>query len=247
MFSRDLNTALPIESYFHLARKQFSRRKPPDPDQTHSWTTLSSCLINFINFSWLWQEYNLHENNTRLIASDSPYSHKPFIFLPITFKQLARCLLIVSIQGPKNICACSQISARAEVMWRSSGSGYESHGCPTCGRAASLHRMCPKVRYVLLSITAQSQDKVWKCCSEKMHHGGAWRACRSVFTLPKSWGKRRLIQLGWTVNVVYGCRRYVSEFVQRRKMRSCIWGASRNCLKSNLLWFLQDALFWLQM
>lgn len=110
--------------------------------------------------------------------------------------------------SPLSICACAHVSVCAEALWRSLGSGWRSRaGCSTCGRAASLHRVCPKVRHVHWSITTRSQNKIWKCCSEKTRHGGACRACRSVFTLPKSWGERRLIQPGWAL-VGYGRRRY---------------------------------------
>lgn len=127
------------------------------------------------------------------------------------------CLLIVLIRA-KSICACAQISARAGEMWRSSGSGCRSHAdCPTCGRAAPQHHMCPKVRHVLWSITARSQDNIWKCCSEKTRHGGAWRACRSVFTLPKSWGERRLIQLGWALmSIMAGYGMCLKSFTNER-------------------------------
>lgn len=136
-----------------------------------------------------------------------------------------------------SFCACAQFSACAEIMWAARGSGCRSRAdCPTWGRVATLQRMCPKVKHVLWSITARSQDKLWKCCSEKTHHGGAWRACRSAFTLPKSWGERQLIRLGLSPHVGYGCRRYVSEVIHKRKKRPCIWGPSINCLKLNLLW-----------
>lgn len=47
------------------------------------------------------------------------------------------------------------------------------------------------VRHVMSKEQHNHGIIVWKCCLGKMCHGGAWRACRSVFTLPKSWGERR--------------------------------------------------------
>lgn len=64
-------------------------------------------------------------------------------------------------QAVECICAWAQISARAELMWRRPGSGWRSRAdYPTCGRAASLHRMCSKGRHVLWSITVRSHENV---------------------------------------------------------------------------------------